>query len=168
MTAYPGPPTGRLHETSEGRHLTIERSFPAPISDVWASFTEADLLARWYGSIDGDLLAGQSVMVTMSAEEGAPAEPVRILECEPPNRFLVETDGMGEPWRLEVELVETNGTTDMTFTHHLIGDLEAGDIGPGWEFYADRHHAAFHGNELPDWTADRYQEILGPHYVSGA
>ena len=160
MSDYPNAPTGRL----DGRQLTIERTFRAPIEDVWASLTEPERVARWYGTIDGDLRPGHTIMVTLTSEEGAPSEPVDIVECEPPNRFLIETAGMGDPWRLQIELAETNGITTMIFTHNLGPDLDAADIGPGWEFYADRHHASFNGKAMPDWTADRYQELLGRHY----
>ncbi len=43
MSTYPGPPTGEL----EGQQLTIERTFRAPIDDVWASLTEPERVARW-------------------------------------------------------------------------------------------------------------------------
>ncbi len=160
MSTYPGPPTGKL----EGQQLTIERTFRAPIDDVWASLTEPERVARWYGTIEGELSAGHTIMVTMTVEDGAPAEPVNIIECEPPHRFLIETEGMGDPWRLQVKLDESHGITTMTFTQQLTDGLDPTDIGPGWEFYADRHHAALNGNDMPDWTADRYQELLGPHY----
>lgn len=146
MSTYPSAPSGRVHSGPDGQRLIIERSFPAPIGDVWASLTEPDRVAHWYGSIEGELQPGSTIMVTMSAEDGAPAEPMQILECEPPTRFLVETAGMGEPWRLELELAESDGITTMTFTHQLPDGLSAVDFGPGWEFYADRH-----------------QETLGPH-----
>lgn len=160
MSTYPGPPTGKL----EGQQLTIERTFRAPIDDVWASLTEPERVARWYGTVEGDLRAGHTIMVTMTVEDGAPTEPVNIIECEPPHRFLIETAGMGDPWRLHVKLDESHGITTMTFTQQLADGLDPTDIGPGWEFYADRHHAALNGNDLPDWAADRYQELLGPHY----
>ena len=165
MSNYPSAPSGRVASGPDGQRLIVERRFSAPIDDVWASLTEPDRVARWYGGIEGELQPGSTIMVTMSAEEGAPAEPMQIIECEAPRRFLVETAGMGEPWRLEVELVESNGITTMRFTHHLPDGLSAVDFGPGWEFYADRHHAAFNGNAMPEWAADRYQEILGPHYA---
>ncbi len=164
MSTQPGPPTGRVHATPQGRQLIIERTFRASIEEVWAGLTEPERVARWYGTIDGDQLPGQTIMITMTAEEGAPCEPARIIECDPPNRFLIETAGMGEPWRLHVELGEANGVTTMTFTHALADALDAAEIGPGWEFYADRHNAVFEGNAMPDWAADRYQELLGPHY----
>lgn len=165
MTTYPGPPTGRIQATPQGRQLTVERTFRATIEDVWASLTEPERVARWYGSIDGDLSPGHVVSITLTAEEGTPAEPVRILECDPPNGFLIEALGMGEPWRLRIELDEADGVTTMTFTHLLADALDAADVGPGWEFYADRHHAALNGNPMPDWDDDRYRELLGPHYA---
>lgn len=164
MTTYPGPATGRVQTTPQGRHLTIERTYRANIEDVWASFTEPDRVARWYGIIDGAPSPGNTITITMTAEEGAPTEPARIIECDPPRRFLIETAGMGDPWQLQVELEEANGQTTMTFTQRLSDDLDAADIGPGWEFYADRHQAAFHDEPLPDWAEDNYQAILGPHY----
>ncbi len=167
MTTCPHSPTGRIEETPGGKRLTIERTFRALIDDVWASLTEPERLARWYGTVDGELRPGQTITVVMSAEEGAPAEPVHIIECEPPSRLLVETAGMGEPWRLQVELAELDGVTTMTFTHVLTNDLGPTEVGPGWEYYADRHHAAFTNTTLPDWTVDRYQETLGPHYAAG-
>ncbi len=164
MSTYPGPPTGRVTPTSQGRALSIERTFRTTIEDVWASLTEPERVARWYGIIDGEQVPDSTIMITMTAEEGAPTEPARIIECEPPNRFVIETAGMGEPWRLCVDLVAVDGVTTMTFTQILADDLDAADIGPGWEFYADRHHAALNGNDMPDWESDRYQELLGPHY----
>lgn len=165
MSNYPSPPSGNVTDTPQGRQLTIERTFRAPIADVWASLTEPDRVARWYGALDGELAAGSTIMVTMSAEEGAPAEPMQIIDCQPPTRFLVETAGMGEPWRLEVKLAETDGVTTLLFTHHLTDGFGAADVGPGWEFYADRHQAAFNGNPMPDWDADNYQDTLAPHYT---
>lgn len=166
MNTYPSPPSGRIEATPQGRRLVIERTFRASIDDVWASLTEPERVAPWYGTISGEQLPGRTVMVTMTAEEGAPAEPMRIIECEPPHRFRIETAGMGDPWRLQVELDETDGVSTMTFTHDLADDLDAAEIGAGWEYYADRHRAAFYGDAMPDWTADRYQELVGPHYRS--
>ncbi|MEZ5342033.1 MAG: hypothetical protein R2706_11475 [Acidimicrobiales bacterium] len=99
--------------------------------------------------IDGEQTPGATIMITMTAEEGSPSEPARIIECDPPNRFVIETWNAGEPWRLCVDLAELDGVTTMTFTQVLTGDLDAADIGPGWEFYADRHHAASTATTCP-------------------
>ncbi len=164
MTTYPRPPTGRVQTTPQGRQLTIVRTYRARVEDVWASFTEPDRVARWYGVIDGVPSPGSTITITMTAEEGIPTEPARIIECDAPRKLVIETAGMGDPWQLQVELEEAGGLTRMTFTQRLSDDLDAADIGPGWEFYADRHDAAFNDNPMPDWSNDNYQATLGPHY----
>ncbi|MGB3258053.1 MAG: SRPBCC family protein [Ornithinimicrobium sp.] len=164
MTTYPGPPTGRVHTTRLGRALIIERTYRAPIEDVWASFTEPERVARWYGVIDGVPSPGSTITISMTAESGAPTEQLRVIECDPPRKFLIETAGAGDPWRLQVELAEADGHTTMTFTQRLADGLDAADLGPGWEFYADRHDAALNNAAMPDWSNDNYQAVLGPHY----
>lgn len=164
MSRFPNVPTGHVRTTPTGRQLVIERTFAAPIEDVWASLTEPDRLARWYGIIAGELGEGRTFTVALTAEEGADAEPARILECDPPSGFVIETDVGGTVWHLSVELVESEGATTMTFIHSLADGLDVSDIGPGWEFYADRLTASRDGSEMPDWEADGYLTALAPHY----
>ena len=49
-TTHQPRPTGRREERRRGRpSLVFERTFRAPIEDVWAAVTESDRLARWIG-----------------------------------------------------------------------------------------------------------------------
>lgn len=164
MTTYPNPPTGHVRTTPTGRQLVIERTFRAPIDDVWASLTEPERFARWYGSLVGETGPGRTVTVTMTAEKEIVPQPVRILECDPPNRLVVEVGDQGPPWHLSVDLSETEGVTTMVFVHTLTDGIDVTDVGPGWEFYADRLAASRDGGAMPDWDADHYQEALAPHY----
>jgi len=77
-------PTGRLVRISGGRELIMNRTFRAPIADVWASITESERTARWIGPWTGDGAPGKTVMVTMSMEEGAEPSPATIRNCDPP------------------------------------------------------------------------------------
>lgn len=165
MSTFPSTPTGRVVTTGAGARLVIERTFKASIEDVWASLTEPDRLARWYGTLVGSARLGETVMVTMTAEEDAVAEPARILACDPPHRFVVEVGVQDPPWHLSVDLVETEGVTTMTFVQTLTDDVDVSDVGPGWEFYADRLTAALSGGVMPDWDADGYLDELSPHYA---
>lgn len=162
-------PTGHVETTAAGRKLVIVRTFRAPIEDVWASLTEPERFARWYGTMVGEPGPGRTVMVTMTAEEDPGPEPALILECDPPRRFVVEVGGAGvaSSWVLSVQLMEDHGVTTMTFVHALTDDVDVTDVGPGWEFYADRLEASRDGSPLPDWEADGYQKALGPHYAAG-
>lgn len=44
------PPVGRLVRAGGGSALVVSRTFRAPIEDVWASVTEPDRTARWFGT----------------------------------------------------------------------------------------------------------------------
>lgn len=166
MSNHPNPPTGRVDDSPEGRRLVIERSFRAPIDDVWASLTEPDRFARWYGPMAGEARVGSTISVTMIAEDEIAPQPAVILECDPPRRFRVDLGDRGEPWHLSVDLVEVDGVTTMTFVQTLSPEIDVAEVGPGWEFYADRLTAARDGVEMPDWEADGYQRALGPHYAA--
>ena len=157
-------PTGRIEPTAEGRDLVIVRSVRAPIEDVWASLTEPARFERWYGTMEGEPGPGATVMVTMTAEENSAPEPARIQECDPPDGFSAELGADDPPWRVAVRLVEEDGVTTLTFVHHLTPEIDATDVGPGWEYYADRLEAAHHDRPMPDWEGDGYQAALAPHY----
>jgi uncharacterized protein YndB with AHSA1/START domain len=48
------PPNGQLVATADGNPLVVSRTLRAPIEDVWASITEPDRTARWFGTLTGD------------------------------------------------------------------------------------------------------------------
>jgi uncharacterized protein YndB with AHSA1/START domain len=141
-------PTGRLF----GDDLVLTRTFRAPIDDVWASLTEPERTARWFGPWKGDATPGNAVQVQMSLEEGAPWMDLTIEACEPPRRLaLSAVDDYGS-WHLDLTLTESDGVTELRFTHHLTGSENVGEVGPGWEFYLDALVASREGRPLPDFN----------------
>ena len=54
-------PTGRLEKRDGTDHLVLERTFEAPIEDVWAAVTEPSRLERWIGTYSGDPATGAVV-----------------------------------------------------------------------------------------------------------
>jgi len=70
-------PGGRLVGTPEGVDLVITRTFNAPIEDVWASITEPERTARWWGAWTGEPGPGRTIRYTMAFEQGAPAADMR-------------------------------------------------------------------------------------------
>jgi uncharacterized protein YndB with AHSA1/START domain len=154
-------PTGRL----DGDALVLERRFTAPIGDVWASVTESDRLARWFGTWTGDPADGW-VMVTMTAE-AEPQPPVRydIVSCEPPRSLAIRaTDAYGT-WHLSVELTEGAGGTTLQLRQHQVDRGSLSDTGPGWEWYLDRLVAAATDAPLPGLDDfERDYLALGPAY----
>jgi uncharacterized protein YndB with AHSA1/START domain len=140
-------PTGRLF----GDDLILTRSFRAPIDDVWASLTEPDRTARWFGTWKGDAAPGRPVQVQMALEEGAPWMDMTIDACEPPRRLALSAVDDYGAWHLELTLAEAAGVTELTFTQHLTGEENVGEVGPGWEFYLDALVASREDRPLPDF-----------------
>ncbi len=159
----------RTEKRSGDTYLIFERTFGAPIADVWAALTEPERTRRWIGTWSGDPATGL-IDFTMTAEgEEATAEPHRILVCDPPRRLVLEAvTGLGEhlprtegqapadPWRLELELTEQDGRTTLTFAQVMNDPETASHVGPGWEYYLDRLAAVVRGAEAGDVLWDDY------------
>ena len=144
-------PGGQLVRTAEGLDLVVVRTFRAPIEDVWASITESERTARWWGPWKGEPGVGKTISYTMVFEGEGPPSEMLIEACEPPRHLAVR--GLGDyGWRLEAHLSEANGVTEMRFTHHLDDKTNPGDIGPGWEFYLDALVASRTGDTMPDFN----------------
>lgn len=155
-------PTGRLFRTADGSDLVLRRTFRAPVEDVWASLTESERTARWYGPWEGDAAPGRTIKVQLAFEEGKPWFDMRVETCEPPRRLgLAMTDDVGN-WRLELRLSEVDGATELTFTHHLTTEEGLGDIGPGWEYYLDLLVASREDRPLPGF--DEYYPSMKPYF----
>lgn len=140
-------PTGVFD--AERRTLSLQRVFSAPVTDVWASITESDRLARWFGTWTGDPSMGR-VLVTMNAEAAPiPPAPYDIHVCEPPHRLDVSAVDEYGAWRLVAELVEADGRTTLTLRQEDVDPGTLGETGPGWEWYLDRLVAASTDRPLP-------------------
>ena len=159
-------PTGRVVETPGGRDLILTRTFRAGIEDVWASITESERTARWFGPWTGEAGPGKTVQLTPGFEEGADAADVVIDECEPPRRLVISMVDASGTWLLEAELSERDGTTELTFTHHLDEAADPGSVGPGWEYYLDKLVASRDGSPQPEW--DDYYPAQKEHYEEGS
>jgi uncharacterized protein YndB with AHSA1/START domain len=143
-------PSGRLERSPDGqRRLALTRAFEAPIDDVWASVTEPERTARWYGSWHGEGRAGGTITVQYAFEEGDESGEMRIEACEPPRRLLLSSSDAAGNWLIELELEEAAGTTTLTLTHHLEESTDASMVGPGWEYYLDNLVAARESRSLP-------------------
>ena len=155
-------PNGRLTRTATGADLSVTRTFRAPIDDVWASVTESDRTARWFGQWTGDAAPGRTIKVQMAYESGAPWMDMRIDACEPPRRLVLSAQDENGNWLVEVALSERDGETEMRFVHHLPSEEGVGEFGPGWEYYLDNLVAARDGTPLPSF--DDYYPSMKAYY----
>jgi len=158
-------PTGRIETAGDVRRLVIERELRVPIDDVWAAVSESERLERWIGTFTGDPASGH-VQFAMTAEsEDAAADDMEIRECTPPTRLAVTSQVGDERWQLELDLVERDGATVLTFTQPDIDPAAAESVGPGWEYYLDRLVAVLTGGDVASVDFDRdYYPAMAAHY----
>ncbi|MFI5952382.1 SRPBCC domain-containing protein [Cryptosporangium sp. NPDC051539] len=155
-------PLGEARTDDDGTGtLVFHRTFPDPIEDVWATLTDSDRLARWYGHYEGTGGTGGTVELTITGEvdaggkEGDPVT-VSILECVPPHRLVVEMAPEGEgTWHLAATLSEHAGGTTLLFEQRLPAGFPypASEVEPGWRWYLDRLVAAVAGDPMPPWKS---------------
>ena len=153
-------PTGRLFPTANGADLVCTRTFRAPIEDVWASVTEPDRTARWFGTWKGEAAPGLMIKVQMGFEEEAPWLDKRIDACDPPRRLAL-SDESGS-MRIELLLSHSEGETELRLVHHLDPTDDIGSYGPGWEYYLDMLVAA--RDDLPTPSFDDYYPAMQRYY----
>ena len=153
-------PNGRLAQTAKGNRLVVSRTFRAPIQDVWASVTEPDRTARWFGVWKGDAAPGRMIKVQMGVEESSPWLDKRIDVCDPPRRLALSNESGG--MRIELRLSHTDGLTELQLVHHLDPTDDISAYGPGWEYYLDMLVASRDG--LPTPTFDAYYPAMKPYY----
>jgi uncharacterized protein YndB with AHSA1/START domain len=140
MRGAPPAPTGRLEPRTDGRpggDVVFERTFRAPAAEIWAAVTHPERLERWIGTWQGRPSTGR-VTFTMTAEDGAEPEEVRIERCEEPSILTVAFRVADTAWRVSLRLAESDGTTTLALVHHLQPGDDLPSYGPGWEYYLDR------------------------------
>jgi uncharacterized protein YndB with AHSA1/START domain len=160
-------PTGRISKNASGTYdLSLTREFKADIDDVWASVTEPERTARWFGTWRGEPGPGRTVQVQLGFEEGAPWSEAHIDDCRPPHHLALSmVDENGEV-RLELDLVEDDGLTRLVFVQKLTDPAAAESMGPGWEYYLDQLVASREGQPLPKF--EDYYPAQAPHFVPEA
>ena len=146
--------------------VVFPRRLPMSRDQAWAAVTDPARTARWIGSWSGDPASG-TVEMTMSAEEGSPAETVEVLRCEAPNLVVVRIGPDG--WVVTVRIEGDDDEVTISLEQDIADAESASDIGPGWDFYLDRLVEAEAGRDpealrfSPDYhpaLADHYRALL--------
>ncbi len=117
--------------------LRMKRSFAAPAQRVFDAWTSEEVMRRWFhaahdwetSAAEVDLRVGGSVRVVMrnpheDAEYGGGG---RYTVIDPPNRLAFTWVWDREPHEtlIEIEFEETDGVTEVRFTHTGLLDEEA-------------------------------------------
>ena len=155
--------TGRVEPSASGPVIVIERTFRAPVADVWDTVVDPQRMDRWIGTWTGEPGAGKRVAFVMSAEGASEPEDVLIHGCDRPSHLDVESFQAAGSWRLAVDLTEKGGRTTLVFRQVVDpADEAASSYGPGWEYYLDRLSAVLEGTEFAAW--DEYYPAQLAHW----
>ena len=154
--------TGRVVRDAIGLEVIVQRRLPVPIADAWEWVTAPARLKKWVGTLKGRPSVGATLQLTMTAEDGAPSNPLEVIECDPLQRFVVDQGEGEDVWRVRVSLAETTLPSGDAATVVFLGQRIdharlAGVVGPGWEYYLDRLVAAVGDDPMPDF-ADYYPQ----------
>lgn len=149
----------RVLEAGEARVLTIARSYPTSLEDLWEACTDAERIPRWFLPISGDLNVGGRYQLEGNA--GGTVE-----RCDPPNSFAATWEFGGEISWIELRLTaEGPEQTRFELDHIAHVDDERwaqygpGAVGIGWdlallglEWHFARGGAAFDQAEAQAWV----------------
>jgi uncharacterized protein YndB with AHSA1/START domain len=125
--------------------LAINRKFRAPVAQIYAAFTQSQLVSKWLSP--GELRVARAVvdareggefMVDMLSGEGEHYVTRGIYKEVIPEQRIVHTwrwDGSEVETLVTVEFREVEpGTTELTLIHDLFADAEMRDKhNSGWE-----------------------------------
>ena len=110
--------------------VSLQRTYPAEVPDVWDAITDPERLGRWFGPVSGDLRLGGRFEV----EGNAAGE---VLACEPPE-LLRATWGAPESI-VTVRLGADGSGGTVLDLEHTVPLAFAGSgagafyVGPGWD-----------------------------------
>jgi len=125
--------SGRVLEAGEARVITVSRSYPAELADVWDACTDPVRIQRWFLPVSGELKEGGRYQLEGNAGG-------TISRCDPPQGFDATWE-MGDDisW-IELRLADQgNGRTLFQLNHiaHVADDrwsqFGPGAVGVGWE-----------------------------------
>lgn len=149
VTAVPGP------GTSKTTAVTVSRTYPTSLDDLWEACTTADRLARWFATVHGDLELGGRYQIEGNA--GGTVEA-----CDPPRSFRLTWEMGPMTSYVDVRIdADDEERSRLTLVHS--GDIEGefwdqfgpGAVGVGWDlaFAGLGHHLETGTDQLLEASA---------------
>lgn len=127
----------RDHRGKVRRVVSASRTFATSPEDLWEAITQPERLARWFGSVSGDLRLGGSFQIKGNAKG-------EITSCKTPEMLAVTWKMYGDESWVQAHLSPADGGTLLRVEHILSRRLfdrlywrgyGAGATGVGWEVW---------------------------------
>jgi len=123
----------RTLDAGEARVITVARSFPHPVAEVWDACTTAERIQRWLMPVSGDLRLGGRYQLEGNA--GGTVE-----RCDPPRSFSATWEYGGEVSWIEVRFAAEAADRTRVEIEHIahVSDERWAEFGPaavgiGWD-----------------------------------
>lgn len=134
VTEQIGNVSRAVNKTGKTRVVTIARTYPAAVEDVWDACTNPERIPRWFLPVTGELRLGGRYQLEGNA--GGTVE-----RCDPPKGFSATWEYDGEVSRIELRLTpgQDGGGTRFELDHIFPADDERwaqfgpGAVGIGWD-----------------------------------
>lgn len=120
----------------EARVVTLSRTYPAAVDDVWDAVTSPERIPRWFLPVSGDLRAGGTYQIEGNAGGG-------IRVCDAPRHLQVTwvmgPQGPEDSSVVDVRLEPADDGTRLTLEHTAVVPPEMWDqfgpgaVGVGWD-----------------------------------
>ena len=88
---------GRVLEAGQARVVTVSRSYPAGLADVWDACTNPERIPRWFLPVSGELKEGGRYQLEGNAGG-------TITRCDPPHGFDATWEMGGDMSWIELRL----------------------------------------------------------------
>ncbi|PWJ26537.1 uncharacterized protein YndB with AHSA1/START domain [Branchiibius hedensis] len=141
--------------------IRVHDVYPTTIEDLWQAVTEPERLARWMGTVSGDLRVGGVIHVTFTSSWDGPAV---VETCEPPYAFSLRMDpGTEQETRIDVRLREEAGGTRLTVQDCGLPRADQLAHGAGWQVHLEDLRSALSGQDPAPWRP-RWEGLM-PTYA---
>lgn len=120
----------------EARVVTLSRTYPADVADVWDAVTSPERLPRWFLPVSGDLRVGGTYQT-----EGNAGGEIRV--CDAPHHlqitWVMGPAGPEDSSIVDVRLEPADDGTRLTLEHTAVTPPEfwdqfgPGAVGVGWD-----------------------------------
>jgi uncharacterized protein YndB with AHSA1/START domain len=124
---------GRVLPAGQARVVSVSRSYPAELADVWDACTNPERIPRWFLPVSGELTEGGRYQLEGNAGG-------TVTRCDPPHGFDATWEMGGDVSWIELRLTdEDNGRTRFRLDHIAHVDDERwtrygpGAVGVGWD-----------------------------------
>jgi uncharacterized protein YndB with AHSA1/START domain len=148
---------GTLHSIDGEGVVRMQSRYETDIDDLWSALTDPERLARWYGTVEGELQVGGefTAFISMSGWDGRG----RIEECVSPHRLRVTMwEKEGPQTKVTAELVADGDHTTLAFEVRGVPLDLVWAYGAGWQIHVE-HIAAHLAGQDGAGSDDRWDDL---------